>query len=149
MSEHDACDHVSKQGSDRIVVTAAAASRLKFGNELLVRVVFEIQYQSLQFRDVIGFPRKKDVNCFQAHESPGECFDVLKIMALNYRIEAGESAVPILAIEHYFLHMILFFQIGTDKVLPMRFIYSSVQCNQVGGACVWLTVLSSVIQWLE
>ena len=36
------------------------------------------------------FPRQKDVDCFQEYETPGEYLDVLKIMALNYRTDAGE-----------------------------------------------------------
>ena len=59
MPEHDACDHGSEQGSARIVVAAAAASRLKLSDNFLVRQVLENQYQALQFRHVIGFLGKK------------------------------------------------------------------------------------------
>ncbi len=59
MPESDACDHGPEEGSDRIVVGAAAVSRLKLCDSFLVRQVFESQYQALQFRHVIGFPSKK------------------------------------------------------------------------------------------
>ena len=59
MPERDACDHASEQGSDRIVVAAAAALTLKFGDDFLVRQVFENQYLVLQLGHVIGFPGKK------------------------------------------------------------------------------------------
>ena len=36
------------------------------------------------------FPKQKDVDCFQAYEAPCECLNVLNVMALNYRTEAGE-----------------------------------------------------------
>ena len=59
MPERDACNHGPEQGSDRIVVAAAAAPRLRLRDKILVRQVLENQYQALRFQHVIGFPGKR------------------------------------------------------------------------------------------